>query len=174
MLARNFGECASVDLSTRQWDKADQFDAAYLDLARALIAEGRVGSVRDLMMVAGRHPDLWASEAGQSLLADVIVLLLEGLTEGQIGDVIPALAICPPDLAQAAIMLLNGAFFPNGTPVDPGRLSDAALLCLALLTGAVGEHGQALAMIQAALASRYSEDFTHAAAAASDHLRLCL
>jgi hypothetical protein len=163
-----------VDISTRHWEGVEQFDAAYLELAQAIIAEGRVGSVRDLMLVAGRHPDLWASQAGASLLADVIVLLMEGLAEGQVAEVIPALAICPPDLAQAGMDMLLGAFFPAGTALDARRLSDAALLCLALLTAAIGQHSQAVALIDAGLANRYSEDFSSAALVIGDHLRLKL
>jgi hypothetical protein len=160
-----------VELSTRYWEGVEQFDAAYLELARALIEEGRVGSIRDLMLVAGRHSDLWASAEGKNLLADLIVLLLEGLAEGHVHDVVPALAICPPTLAQAAIDLLQGAFFPRGTDIDPRRLDDAGLLCFALLTGATGQPGRAMAMIDGALATRYSEDFVHAAIVARDHLR---
>ncbi len=160
-----------MELSTRHWEGVEQFDAAYLELARALIEEGRIGSIRDLMLVAGRHADLWASAEGKNLLADVIVLLLEGLAEGHVDDVVPALAICPPALAQAAIDLLQGAFFPSGTEIDPRRLDDAGLLCFALLLGAIGQHGRAIAMIDGALACRYSEDFVQAAIVVSDHLR---
>ena len=163
-----------MDLSIQRWEGTDQFDAAYLDLARALVAEGRIGAIRDLMLVADRHPDLWASEAGNGLLADLVVLLLEGLAAGHVGDVVPALAICPPDLAQAAIDLLLGAFLPDGAEVDPRRLDDAALLCLALLTSATGRRQDATALIDEALANRYSEDFVMAALAAGDHLRLYL
>ena len=160
-----------MELSVRHWEGVDHFDAAYLELARAMIEEGRIGSIRDLMLVAGRHPDLWVSPEGNDLLADLIVLLLEGLAEGHVTDVVAALAICPPDLAQAAIALLQGAFFPKGAEIDPRRLDDAGLLCFALLTGAVGSHGQAIAMIDGALANRYSEDFVHAALMVRDHLR---
>ena len=163
-----------MDLSSRQWEGVEQFDAAYLDLARALIAEGRIGSVRDLMLVANRHPDLWVSDAGQTLLADLIVLLLEGLAEGHVADVVPALAICPPDLALTGIDLLRGAFFAEGAAVEMRRLDDAGLLCFALLTGAAGQHVQAIAWIDEALANRYSEDFVLAAETVGNHLRLKL
>jgi hypothetical protein len=160
-----------VELSNSHWQGADRFDAAYLDLAQALIAEGRVGCVRDLLLVAGRHRGLWASPAGTSLLADVIVLLLEGLADGHVAEVVPAFAICPPDLARTGMDMFTAAYFPNGAEVDPHRLGDAALLCLALLTGAIGRHDEAIAMIDEALASRYSEDFTQAALTVVDHLR---
>ena len=160
-----------MDLSVTSWDGAQLFDAAYLDLAQALVAEGRVGPIRDLMLVAGRHPDLWASEAGTNLLADLLALLLDGLAEGQVAEVVPALAICPPDLAGQAIDLLLGAFFPEGGEEDLAALDDAALLCLALLVGAAGEHDEAIGLIDQAMAQRDDELFAFAALVVRDHLR---
>ena len=159
-----------MDLSKQQWDGAEQFDAAYLDLARALLSDGRIGSVRDLLFVAGRHRDLWESDDGIELLGELIALLLAGLAEGRIADVVPALAICPPDLAITAIDLLLDAFYPDRMPVDLDRLEEPALVCLALLVAAAGRRDQALHLIDQARSLRGGQTFRGMAAIVRDHL----
>ena len=163
-----------MDLSKQHWEGTELFDAAYLDLAQALIAEGRIDAVRDLMLVAAQHPQLWASEAGTTLLEDLIALLRDGLAEGHVADVVPALAVCPPDLAMAAIDLLLDAFFPEGVEVDLHRLDDATLLCLALLVGSTGRRDQAIALLEKSLGHRHSDVFTISAPMVRNHLRLGL
>ena len=159
-----------MQISTANWIGSALSDEDYLGIARDLLANGTPGALADILSFAGRHADLWSSEAGVDLLADLLAGMIDMLAEGRISDAIAATDRCPADLARQAIDLLLIAFFPDENEADLRQLDDAATLALALLVGASGRGGDAAALVDEALSYRIDEEFAFAAMVVRSHV----
>jgi SAM-dependent methyltransferase len=143
---------------------ADLSAADVAAMARDVLASGNLTMLPALLSAADRHAALWESEEGQVILVGLLQLLIDTLDAGRAPDALAAMAPCPPRLAQEAHDLFLAAFGRDGR-LDTADLDDAALLCLALLTGASGRGAEVAPFLASAGAGRAAEGFARSAAA---------
>jgi FkbH-like protein len=144
-------------------------DADYLDIARQALAQRAPAALQAVLASAHERPGLWASEAGQTLLVEILGTFLDALSENDAGLAIDLIKACPSALAEKSHSLLLLAFFPDGHVSDLAELNDAALLCLALLTHKMGHRGRAAELLGKATERRLPPEMSEAANAVRDH-----
>lgn len=157
-----------MNQTTSNWIGAELSDAEFADLATQLLSRDDIALLPTLLVQAGRHPDLWATEDGQAIIAAMLNLLVDTLDAGQVAETLEAMRVCPPALAKQAYNILILAFFPEGTG-DTADLDDAVVFALAILLGASGRGGDVAGFLDGVKPGRAESWFLPPATLIADH-----
>lgn len=119
----------------------------------------------------------WQSERGETVLANILFLLMQHLDLRDPQPVFDAMGNCPPGVAEQGYVMLATALCPDGSPDgppndplhDPLAIDDAAMLCFALLRAAGGRVDDAGEIIRRASDGRTSRYFYSSAGAMLRH-----